>query len=495
MISISTLMKSKKRTSSSKSREGRQKKRILLIEERPVSQKKRRATSKEKERSKENRRIKQKSVRQEVKLQSNLNQIMNSLNKTNSAKERETTDAGKHVIAYKAESAELSAQIASLNSNIDSGQAMHRGQVRQLLNDLENLQRDAASEALAGVVQGISAVRKKTEEADQSLLKKQEELDRARSLQRQLELEESRLEASLEALASKETQQPALVSQIEQQAALAEALNSKMAELLARRKELKELVNSEKRRHTELDLGYQQMNKRQHLELDQVTELEVEIRRKKRLAEELEKQAGEASVKSSISGKKSDAIDLENTHIRADLHDLNAETNKLSSDIGKFGALIGQAWKKIEQQRELQAELRPKFAKLQACAESMTGLQLTVRPVDAAADRNKDPEELSQQSEILINFLQLSLAMLWLAVGVHDQGDRAREGDRRLVPVVHRGKQSELHQPVQSAVVAEDQQLEAAHQQDVGGHELGHSHAVAHPLLRFCIARPQLLQL
>ena len=179
-------MKSKKRSVSPKSRERKHKKRIVIIEERPLTQKKRKAKSRSKERSKENRTAKQKSLRQEVKLQSNLNQIMNSLNKNNSVKEKETLDVGKQVVVLKAESAELNAQIASLNSNIESSQAMHRGQVRQLLSDLESLQRDAALEALSGVVQGISGARQQIEVIDQSLLKRQEELDLARNQNKQL---------------------------------------------------------------------------------------------------------------------------------------------------------------------------------------------------------------------------------------------------------------------------------------------------------------------
>lgn len=401
-------MKSRKRTASSKSRERRPKKRIVIIEDQLVSQKKRRNKSKSKEKSKENRGTKQKSLRQEVKLQSNLNQIMNSLNKNNSAKEKETLDVGKQVVVFKAESAELTALIASLNSNIESGQAMHRGQVRQLLNDLEILQRDAAVEALTGVVQGISAVRRQIEETDQSLLKRQEELDQTKDHHKQLEMEESRLEASLEALASKENLQPGLLAEIERQAAHAEALSDKMTQLLAQRKELKELVNSEKRRQMEAEISYQQMHKRQHLELDQVTELEVDIRRKKRLIEELEKQVEDTSVKTGISAKKLDSLDLENKHLRDDIHDLSCETNKLSSDIGKFGALIGQLWKKIELQRDRQAELQPKLAKLKSSTQSMSSLQVNVSASDAVTDGDQDPERFLVQSKILINFSTFS---------------------------------------------------------------------------------------
>jgi len=327
---------------------------------------------------------KQKSLRQEVKLQSNLNQIMNSLNKNNSVKEKETLDVGKQVVVLKAESAELNAQIASLNSNIESSQAMHRGQVRQLLSDLESLQRDAALEALSGVVQGISGARQQIEVIDQSLLKRQEELDLARNQNKQLELDERRLQSTLEGFASKDSLQPSLLAQIERQSTHAEALSDKMTQLLAERKELKELVNSEKRRLMEAEISYQQMNKRQHLEMDHVTELQVDIRRKKRLLEELEKESEDTSVKSGISAKKLDSIDFENKHLREDIHDLTSENNKLSSDIGKFGTLIGQLWKKIEQQREQQAELQPKLAKLKNCAESMTGLQLKVISADVS---------------------------------------------------------------------------------------------------------------
>ncbi len=377
-------MKSKKRSVSPKSRERKHKKRIVIIEERPLTQKKRKAKSRSKERSKENRMAKQKSLRQEVKLQSNLNQIMNSLNKNNSVKEKETLDVGKQVVVLKAESAELNAQIASLNSNIESSQAMHRGQVRQLLSDLESLQRDAALEALSGVVQGISGARQQIEVIDQSLLKRQEELDLARNQNKQLELDERRLQSTLEGFASKDSLQPSLLAQIERQSTHAEALSDKMTQLLAERKELKELVNSEKRRLMEAEISYQQMNKRQHLEMDHVTELQVDIRRKKRLLEELEKESEDTSVKSGISAKKLDSIDFENKHLREDIHDLTSENNKLSSDIGKFGTLIGQLWKKIEQQREQQAELQPKLAKLKNCAESMTGLQLKVISADVS---------------------------------------------------------------------------------------------------------------
>ena len=305
-----------------------------------------------------------------------IRKIIKGLNESNSQKHNKHIDIDNQINTLKHISEELREEIQTISNEIAS-QSSHTNQhLHNHISSIDTLYNSTDQKKISSIVEEIKKTRHNIESADADI-KREETL--LFSLQKAHKEKEDAL-SLVENGISKIEMIPleSLHLEIQSQSEKHESIFEDLSSLLETRKLLKERVDKARRECMEKEISEGQMEKRLVGSKEVISDLEVEIRRKKKLVEELEYQCEESREKESIAVKKSDSIDEENHTMRSEMQEVSGELNKANSDIGKYGCLINKLWKQIEEENQAKRENEPKVKKLKQHANTMTSLQIKV---------------------------------------------------------------------------------------------------------------------